>query len=315
MPGTERSGVRGVADRERRLRQGLWRARLGAGVIEYMLALINAWWCYHDGPAHPGPGDRRRRPRDLGVTLDPEPTLIGATLYVARYPLPPPSIRAHGPSTAKEWGRWPIDRLIPLQRGRCSASTTKERGRCHIDHLRARGVGRRSRGERGSGFSQASMAASRRVRTELGGGAEDRHAGEVGQLARSELVHIAGDLVLLNQAPAEQKRIIGPERDRHASLEQVRTGTDAASGATPSPTLDDGQTSRVTSAAASRLTTSGSSTARTPCPIRSARSRSSVAVTLAAPSSSPACGTSSRPARPAMPNARSKSSAGPRRSS
>ncbi len=96
---------------------------------------------------------------------------------------------------------------------------------------------------------------------------------------------------------------------------RTRTGTAAGPGATPSATLEDGQTSSVTPVAASRLTTSGSSTDRTPWPIRLACSRSSVAVTLAGPTSSPACGTSSRPACPAIRNARSKSSAGPRRSS
>ena len=65
------------------------------------------------------------------------------------------------------------------------------------------------------------MAASRRVRTESGA-AEPR----TDMRARSasswgvKLVHVAGDLVLLNQAAAEEQRIIGPERDRHAGLEQ-----------------------------------------------------------------------------------------------
>jgi hypothetical protein len=95
----------------------------------------------------------------------------------------------------------------------------------------------------------------------------------------------------------------------------ARTGTAARSGSTPSATLDDGHTSQVTPSSASRLTKSGSSTARTPCPIRDACSRSSAATTLAGPVSSPACGTRSSPARLAMRKARSKSSAGPRRSS
>jgi hypothetical protein len=47
---------------------------------------------------------------------------------------------------------------------------------------------------------------------------------------RSELVHVARDLVLLDQAPTEQQRIIGPERDRHASLEQGAHGNGARVG-------------------------------------------------------------------------------------
>jgi hypothetical protein len=94
-----------------------------------------------------------------------------------------------------------------------------------------------------------------------------------------------------------------------------RSGTAAGSGMTPRATFEDGQSSSVMSPFASRSTSSGSSTARTPCPIRSACSRSMQAATLAGPVSSPPCGTSSRPARSAIRNARSKSSAGPRRSS
>lgn len=59
----------------------------------------------------------------------------------------------------------------------------------------------------------------------------------------------------------------------------------------------------------------GDSAARTPCPTRSASSTSTHSATLAAPSSSPPCGTASSPARLASRKAPSKSRARPRRSS
>ena len=60
---------------------------------------------------------------------------------------------------------------------------------------------------------------------------------------------------------------------------------------------------------------SGSSIARTPWPMRSARSTSTAARTLAGPAASPACATACRPPSRAIANARSNSSAGKRASS
>jgi hypothetical protein len=95
----------------------------------------------------------------------------------------------------------------------------------------------------------------------------------------------------------------------------LRSGTSPGPGATPSATLEDGQTSRVTAWLASRLTSSWSAAACTPWPIRPACSSSRQASTLAGPTSSPPCGTASRPPRSAMRKAGAKSPARPRRSS
>ena len=99
------------------------------------------------------------------------------------------------------------------------------------------------------------------------------------------------------------------------SPSSVPSGTAAASGATPRATLDAGQTSRVILPAASRLVSSASPAAATPCPIRSACRSSRQARTLAGPHSSPPCGVSSSPDRAAMRNAAANSAAPPRRSS
>ena len=84
----------------------------------------------------------------------------------------------------------------------------------------ARGEGPEAGVERGSGVQPgvdgSEQAGADRVG---GGGAEDRHAGDFGQLLGSEAVHVAGDLVLLNQAAPEEQRVVGAERDRYPGLE------------------------------------------------------------------------------------------------
>ncbi len=76
-----------------------------------------------------------------------------------------------------------------------------------------------------------------------------------------------------------------------------------------------GQTSSVTPARATSSSTRGSSTHRTPWPIRSAPRSCRHWATLRAPRSSPPWGTLASPARRAMPNAAAKSPVSPRRSS
>ena len=92
-------------------------------------------------------------------------------------------------------------------------------------------------------------------------------------------------------------------------------GTAAGEGATPIATFEAGQTSSVVCRSASRRSSAGSSTALTPCPIRSAFSSSRQARILAGPLSSPPCGTSISPALAAIRNAGAKSAVVPRRSS
>ena len=94
-------------------------------------------------------------------------------------------------------------------------------------------------------------------------------------------MRVPGDLVLRGQPRAEQQRVVGAERDRHARLEQRaqrdlgRLGRDAERHVGGRAHLAGD------ASAASRLTTAGSSTARMPWPIRSACRSSRHAATLA----------------------------------
>ena len=99
---------------------------------------------------------------------------------------------------------------------------------------------------------------------------------------------------------ADRRRRVrpGPRRRAARAVAPAR-----AVAATPSATLDVGQTSRVMRAAASRGAARSPRAADTPCPMRSAFSSSRQARTLAGPASSPPCGTASSPALAAIRNA------------
>ncbi len=114
--------------------------------------------------------------------------------------------------------------------------------------------------------------ASSRVLTSSGA-AEPRTdiRGEPGQSRVVEPVDVPGQLVLGGQPGPEQQRVVGPERDRYARVEQRGSAARRpAVAATPSATFDAGQTSSVICRPASRLTSAGSVAAPTPWPTRSA---------------------------------------------
>ena len=115
-------------------------------------------------------------------------------------------------------------------------------------------------------------------------GGPHRHPGQLGQLGVGEVVGGPHRGVLAGQPGAEEQRVVGAEGDRGAGL---RAGWAAAprSGRCrrPSATFETGQTSRATPASTIRSSSAGSSTARTPCPSRSACRSSRQVRTLLGP--------------------------------